>query len=608
MIGELQKDRIFAFALRKSNPKSIKRRIAMNEEGDVVRIRNFATNCLNDIGALIEFPSYNYAEVLIPDELTDYFDGESYFKLAFDFDVARRNEDAEFITYGSYFLDRLTHVARQQGLAGTRHISSGEVNIQGIEQKLCGKIIFKGCKGVFLAAIPMLYHYALFNFKVSYISDDKIEEVFKVLVNLNTNLVDEAMSNALESTVLIDKPDIGYPSEERHSIYEAYQVAAAYLEEHIQPKIQELEDALKQRLRREKKQVEEYYETLASELKEKSGKVKDDPQKENMFNEKLEVNEIDKQRRLRELEDKNRLSASVLLFNGLLISQYKVRGKFHIKRGKTERDLYVVWNLMLNTIDPIVCEQCNEGTTEVRLCYRCGHIGCADCIEACSQCEIYTCRGCGLANCAVCGEPFCGDCKIVCANCKDVVCEKHLELCTCKVKAREAVSEREEQQRQSHIQSYQGLVEGEMQPYFDRYVERHINELDDKWERAIVRVQKLLSESETQKARQVLRRLDSEYPENAWVKLNLAMQLNPKRQKQEMLDIAQRVARMLPNLALPHRVLAEAYEITGQLFGALSEYHKVLELAPEEQNEIEDFARAHIELIQSQLIKNRRRL
>ncbi len=199
----------------------------MNEERDVVRIRNFATNCLNDIGALIEFPSYNYAEVLIPDELTDYFEGESYFKLAFDFDVARRNEDTEFITYGSYFLDRLTHVARQQGLAGTRHISSGEVNIQGIEQKLRDKIIFKGCKGAFLAAIPMLYHYALFNFKVSYISDDKIEEVFKVLVNLNTNLVDEAMSSALESTVLIDKRDIGYPSENRNSINAAYQVASA---------------------------------------------------------------------------------------------------------------------------------------------------------------------------------------------------------------------------------------------------------------------------------------------------------------------------------------------------------------------------------------------
>ncbi|MFQ6044195.1 MAG: hypothetical protein ACE5PV_25355, partial [Candidatus Poribacteria bacterium] len=265
----------------------------MNEEQDIVRIRNFVTHCLNGIGAVIEFPSYNYAEALIPDELSDYFEGESYFKLAFDFDVARRHEDAEFVTFGSYFLDRLTHVARQQGLAGIRHISTGEININGIEQKLRGKIIFKGCKSAFLAAIPMLYHYALFNFKVSYISDDKVEGIQKVLVNLNTNLVDEAMSDAIESAILIDKPDIGYPSEERHSIYEAYQAAMAYLEEHIQPKIQEFEAALKKRLQREKKQVEEYYETLSAELREKREKVKDDPEKAKVFDAKLQVNEID---------------------------------------------------------------------------------------------------------------------------------------------------------------------------------------------------------------------------------------------------------------------------------------------------------------------------
>lgn len=579
----------------------------MSEDKDIVRIRNFVTNCLNGIGAVIEFPSYNYAEVLVPDELGDYFEGENYFKLAFDFDVARRQENAEFVTYGSYFLDRLTYVARRQGLAGKRHIATGEVNINNVEKKLRGKIIFKGCKGVFLAAIPMLYHYVLFNFKVSYISDDKLEEIQKVLVNLNTNLVDEAMSNVLESSILIEKPDIGYPSEERYSTNDGYQAAIASLEERIRPKIEELEGALKGRLQPQKKQVEEYYETLAMELEEKKERVKNDPQRAQVFDDKLQVNEIDKQRRLRELEDKNRLAVSVLLFNGLLISQYKARGKFRISRGKTERDLYIVWNPILNEIDPIVCEKCQKGTAEVRLCYHCGHIGCADCIEGCSQCKKYTCRECGLAHCTVCDKPFCKDCKIICANCGDIICEKHIELCACKVRAREAALEQERQQRQAHIQSYQGLVSGEMRAYFDRYVEEHIDSLDEKWKRAIAKVQEALLESDQQKARQTLRSLDKEYPQNAWVELTLAMQLNPQRQKSERLNLAQHVAQMLPNLALPHRVLAEAYEMVEQPLEALSEYQKALELIGEEQNETSDFASARIEQIQSQLLQSRRR-
>jgi len=596
--------------------------MVMSEDKDVVRIRNFVTNSLNGIGAVTEFLSYNYAEALIPDDLSDYFEGENYFKLAFDFDVARRHEDAEFVTYGSYFLDRLTYVARQQGLAGKRHISSGEIDIQSVERKLRGKVIFRGCKGAFLAAKPMLYHYALFNFKVSYISDDKLEEIHKVLVNLNTNLVDEAMSDELESSILIDKPDIGYPPEEVCSINEAYQVATTYLEERIQPKIEELEGTLKGRLGPQKKQVEEYYETLAAELEERRERVKSDPEKAKVFDEKLQVNEIDKQRRLRELEDKSRLSVSLLLFNGFLISQYKARGRYRVSRGKTERDLFVAWNPILNEIDHIACEKCRKGMTDsgwesrgfserkratVQLCYHCGSIGCEDCIEECSQCKTCTCRECELANCVVCDKPLCKDCKIVCADCGDTICEKHLESCTCKVQAREAALEEERRQRQAHIQSYQGLVSGEMQVYFDRYVEEHIDNLDEKWKRAIMRVQKALAESDKPKARQTLRNLDREYPKNAWVQLTLAMQLNPKLQRGEMMNLAQDVVRMLPNLALPHRVLAEAYEISELPLDALDEYEKALELIGEEQNEISDFASERIKQIQSQLMQMRRR-
>jgi predicted Zn-dependent protease len=184
------------------------------------------------------------------------------------------------------------------------------------------------------------------------------------------------------------------------------------------------------------------------------------------------------------------------------------------------------------------------------------------------------------------------------------------------LQAREAALEQEKQRRQARIQSYQGLVEGlpaasaaqagEMQAYFDRYVEKHIDELDDKWKNAIVKAQESLLEADKQKARQALRSLDKEYPENAWVKLTLAMQLNPQRQKQEMLDLAKRVVRMTPNLALAHRVLAEAYELNEQPLEALSEYNKTLELIGEKQNEISDFAREHIEQIQSHLFQSRR--
>ena len=88
-----------------------------HEDADVVKIRSFVTKCLESVGAIVDFSEYDYAQVLIPDELARHFDGETYFNLAFDFDVARQHEDGEFVTYGSYFLDRCsTHLASTQRL------------------------------------------------------------------------------------------------------------------------------------------------------------------------------------------------------------------------------------------------------------------------------------------------------------------------------------------------------------------------------------------------------------------------------------------------------------------------------------------------------------
>ena len=41
------------------------------EDADVLKIRRFVTKCLESVDALVEFPGYNYAEVLIPDEFAD---------------------------------------------------------------------------------------------------------------------------------------------------------------------------------------------------------------------------------------------------------------------------------------------------------------------------------------------------------------------------------------------------------------------------------------------------------------------------------------------------------------------------------------------------------
>jgi len=97
----------------------------------------------------VEFTAYNYAEVLIPDEFIDHFDGENYYKLAFDFDVAIQHEEAEFVTYGSYFLDKVIDLASQRGLTCKRHIVDSDVELRKPAAENCQQNHFQKLSGNF---------------------------------------------------------------------------------------------------------------------------------------------------------------------------------------------------------------------------------------------------------------------------------------------------------------------------------------------------------------------------------------------------------------------------------------------------------------------------
>jgi hypothetical protein len=581
----------------------------IHEDVDVVKIRSFVTKCLESIGALVEFTEYDYAEALIPDDFADYFDGQTYFNLSFDFDVARQHEDSEFVTYGSFFLDRVVELASHRGLACKRHIMDEDVEGRTLPQKIKGRIAFRNCRGTFLANAPVIYHYVLFNFKVSYISDEREDRIVKVLVNLNTGHVDDRMLEAIGSVIFTDNPHTSYTVEQMSSIDNAYQAAMRVLEERIQPVIHEINGKIRVRLAGEKKRIIEYYDEIDSELNLKREKLvgtgKDDGIKS--IDDKLRLSGIERQRRLNEIEEKNALKVSIMLFSATLISHTKIRNRYRVKRGKVERDIHVVWNPILNDVDPLICEVCGDATLEVEVCSK-SHIGCGKCVHTCSVCGAYLCKDCGMTECAVCGDPLCGQCKTVCENCGDVLCGKHVEFCTCKEEERRKAAERErerirkkqeaaERKRQERIHGFQDIplqLSNSMKRYFDRYVRENLDALDENWKESLVKAQVAISQDENTKARTTLQKLDQQYPDNVWVKVNLV--LSYRGWTHNMMLQAVHAVEMAPKMASAHVALGYANQIHGSFWDgrAVGNYEKAIELA--EDDEVALKASAHFQI------------
>lgn len=581
----------------------------IHEDVDVVKIRSFVTKCLESIGALVEFAEYDYAEVLIPDEFSDYFDGQAYLNLSFDFDVARQHGDSEFVTYGSFFLDRVVEVASQRGLACKRHIMDADVESRTLPQKIKGRIAFRNCRGTFLANAPVIYHYALFNFKVSYISDEREDRIMKVLVNLNTGKVDDRMLEAIGSVIFTDSPHTSYSVEQMCSIDDAYQAATRVLEERIQPVIHEINGKIRARLAGERKRIIEYYDEIDGELNFKREKLvgtgKDDGIES--IDDKLRLSGIERQRRLNEIQEKNALKVSIMLFSATLISHAKIRNRYRVKRGKAERDIHVVWNPILNDVDPLICEVCGDITLEVEVCSK-SHIGCVKCVHTCSVCGTHLCIDCGMTKCALCGDPLCGQCKTVCDDCGDVVCEKHAESCTCKEEKRRKAEEREkerirkkqeaaERKRQKRIQGFQDIplqLSNSMKRYYDRYVRENLDALDENWKESLIKAQVAMAQDEDTKARTILQKLDKEYPGNVWVKVNIVFSY--KRWTSNVSSLAVQAVEMAPRMASAHAALGHANQLRGMFSQrlAVNNYEKAIELA--EDDEVALKVNAHFQI------------
>lgn len=66
----------------------------------------------------------------------------------------------------------------------------------------------------------------------------------------------------------------------------------------------------------------------------------------------------------------------------------------------------------MTTLDDFVCEYCQPGAYEARICDECGDACCSVCDHGsiCAECgESYSCEEC-TAECPGCGKPICSEC------------------------------------------------------------------------------------------------------------------------------------------------------------------------------------------------------
>jgi hypothetical protein len=343
-------------------------------------IQNFVTRTLQHFGALVEQNEYALVQVLLPDALVPKFQGKDTLWLAFDYEVSQENKDYDFITFGSQVLDVVTELALSRGKNIECFLLADRLDPPAkIESLIEDAVHFVKCRQPKLKSwFPIEHCYYCFNFHCTYYSDEKMDEIIPVLIDMNSGRQDKEIQELLpfiEETLPAFNRQHILPSAPMISINDAYLRACAGAEPRIKGTINNINSLAQPIKERELKKVAEYYQNLIYTLNRRLRNSQDANRIERLKKQIATTTE-DQERRLEDINDKFTVEAEVSLDT---LIRYRLP-KLNLELGLQQKDELFQFQLLFNPlsrqVETPLCPQCGYPTKHLLRKKGLIHCGC----------------------------------------------------------------------------------------------------------------------------------------------------------------------------------------------------------------------------------------
>jgi len=336
-------------------------------------------------------------------------------KLAFDPIVADAAK-AELCVVGSDILDRILADASGRGFHCVARIDAEGGHPPA--DVLAANLTFPNARATVLAAEEGVVPYALFNFRVTLETDEKVELLRTVLLNAETMQEHTASEIFLQESLTLPEEAIVGPSD----LAAAYRAACAALERSIEPDVAAIRAKAGALLADDLRRIEAFYDTSIQELYDSRRQAPLEAER---------VFRAERDRRTEEARRRYAFTAKARLVNvrTILIPTTTMRVRVENGRGATEMALEFD-SVNLETNRPS-CHGCGSLAAAIHLCSR-GHLACDACRRGCAFCDEVACAKCApdaLAACAACVKPACPDHAFIDEIGRKPYCADHIHAC-----------------------------------------------------------------------------------------------------------------------------------------------------------------------------------
>jgi hypothetical protein len=374
----------------------------------------------------------NVLSVDLTPELTQYF-GKPTLRLAFQ--PEHVDEQTELVTHGSYMTNRIYDLLKNSGEKVSFTLPKTQAALDNKQQALLSGV---NCRIIKQRSREIRQTESYIIFRVTYYSDEKIEEIVTAGIDFEGNLhitpefpytpdmLKDAVSTRFPFTRKQAK-EVYDKCIRQVSLYAEQQalVHQGKLAKHFHENVMRL-DAYYQQMIEEIPAVQENREVYVRQLQDE-----------------YEIKTSD------ELK-KCQIQVSIIPISFCTVTapfrRYRytfqtntVKDEGRKAKGKRQTALYsphykmvtvdVYHNLFSEELVYPRCESCGHKMKHIGICEIKSHPVCHNCLVQCHECGKHVCRDCGVDVCFECGEWVCEQCSKQCHLCGERYCAQHLLGC-----------------------------------------------------------------------------------------------------------------------------------------------------------------------------------
>jgi hypothetical protein len=345
------------------------------------RLEKFAGDFFRLYGAETEIDE-NRMEVLVPGDLSGRLGVPEHFQVQ-----TGPTAQGEFaIAYGSVFLEKiLDHVCGSVPVTECS-LRFTYIKSQGFDRLISDRFSFAGVSGAVENISTAMTRYIILSCRYTAQSDEQKEG----LVSLSFNLETCAPAGGMEE--MLYSADKSFEDKNRKTVLGKEDIARLIraveirAQEVLANEIEPFQESMNRRFKRDVENLNAYYAALKQEMEDSLKRPGLSEQSIFDRKEKIDMIPDEVEKKTDDLFKKYSIKIHLTLCGSLIILSPCVKVRYGVRVGRKMKSLALIYNPVIKTMDPMVCQGCGAGMYAVGFCDAM-HALCSRCRLRCPVCH-----------------------------------------------------------------------------------------------------------------------------------------------------------------------------------------------------------------------------